>query len=215
MSVEPRPPTGPAEFDSVQIVDRLSGFRVSATVESANDRSFVLQLKHEAAMPEEAFLRWFDGANAWQGIALMERIDESRVRCELAPSDEWQAAPARRSTRVRVENSPLLVKILPGSRRVHAVCVDVSESGCRANWLGKTPSVGDAVHVTWDAEPSRTAPLDWIPARVVRVIPRPFGAHHICFSFEFSDPKQADLVRERHQASLQDIRQRRRNDHAA
>jgi hypothetical protein len=215
MSVEPRPPTGPAEFDSVQIVDRLSGFRVSATVESANDRSFVLQLKHEAAMPEEAFLRWFDGASAWQGIALMERIDESRVRCELAPSDEWQAAPARRSTRVRVENSPLLVRILPGSRRVHAVCVDVSESGCRANWLGKTPSVGDAVHVTWDAEPSRTAPLDWIPARVVRVIPRPFGAHHICFSFEFSDPKHADLVRERHQASLQDIRQRRRNDHAA
>jgi hypothetical protein len=214
MSAEPRPPTGPAEFDSVQIVDRLSGFRVSATVESANDRSFVLQLKHEAAMPEEAFLRWFDGASAWQGIALMERIDESRVRCELAPSDEWQAAPARRSTRVRVGNSPLLVRILPGNRRMHAVCVDISESGCRANWLGKTPSVGDAVHVTWDAEPSRTAATDWIPARVVRVIPRPFGAHHICFSFEFADPKQADLVRERHQASLQDIRQRRRNEHA-
>jgi PilZ domain len=215
MSAEPRPPTGPAEFDSVQIVDRLSGFRVSATVESANDRSFVLQLKHDAAMPEEAFLRWFDGASAWQGIALMERIDESRVRCELAPSDEWQAAPARSSSRVRVENSPLLVRILPGNRRMHAVCVDISESGCRANWLGKTPSVGDAVHITWDTEPSPAAPPCWIPARVVRIIPRPFGAHHICFSFEFADPKQAALVRERHQASLQDIRQRRRNERAA
>lgn len=215
MSAEPGPPSAPAEFDSVQIVDRLSGSRVSATVESANDRSFVLHLKHEATMPEEAFLRWFDGASAWQGIAQMERIDESRVRCELAPSDEWQVAPARRSTRVRVENSPLLVRILPADRRMHAVCVDISETGCRANWLGKTPSVGDAVHVTWDTEPSRTASPSWIPARVARILPRPFGAHHICFTFEFADETQAALVRERHQASLEDIRQRRRNERAA
>jgi hypothetical protein len=215
MSANPRPPTGPAEFESVEIVDRLSGSRVGAIVESANDRSFVLRLKHEVAMPEEAFLRWFDGADAWEGIAETTRIGESRVRCELAPSDEWQAAPARRSTRVRVENSPLLVRILPGDRRVHAVCVDISEGGCRANWLGNTPRVGDVVRVTWDAEPSPTASPDWIPARVVRVLPRPFGAHHVCFSFEFADPKQAELVRERHQASLQEIRQRRRHERAA
>jgi hypothetical protein len=137
------------------------------------------------------------------------------VRCELAPSDEWRAAPARRSTRVRVENSPLLVRILPGDRRVHAVCVDISEDGCRANWLGKTPSVGDVVGVTWDTEPSPTASPDWIQARVVRILPRPFGAHHVCFSFEFADPKHAELVRQRYEASLQEIRQRRRSDHAA
>jgi hypothetical protein len=215
MSAELRPPNGPAEFETVEIIDRLSGSRVSATVDSAHERSFVLHLKHEAAMPEEAFLRWFDGASAWQGIGQMERIDEWRVRCELAPSDEWHAAPSRRSTRVRVENSPLLFRILPGGRRVHAVCVDISESGCRANWLGKTPSVGDAVQVTWEAEPSRAASPTWIPARVVRILPRPFGAHHICLSFEFADEQQAALVRERHQASLQDIRQRRRDERAA
>jgi hypothetical protein len=215
VSAKPRPPSGPAEFDSVEIIDRLSAARVSATVESVNDRSFVLHLKGEAAIPEEAFLRWFDGAGAWQGIAQMQRIDESRVRCELAPSDEWRAATARRSTRVRVEDSPLLVKILPGDRRVHAVCVDISDSGCRANWLGKTPSVGDAVAVTWDAAPSRAASPGWIPARVARIIPRPFGAHHVCFSFEFADPEQAALVHEWREASLQNIRQRRREERAA
>jgi PilZ domain len=213
MSAQPLPPAGPAEFDSVEIVDRLSGSRVRATVESANDRSFVLHLEHETALPEEVFLRWFDGASAWQGIGQITRIDASRVRCELAPSAEWLAAPARRSTRIRVENSPLLIRLLPGDRRVHAVCVDISEGGCRANWLGKTPSAGDAVMVTWDTEPG-TSP-DWIPARVVRIIPRPFGAHHICFSFAFADQEQADRVRERHAASLQDIRQRRRDERTA
>ena len=215
MSANPGPPAGPAEFDSVEIVDRLSGSRVGATVESADDRSFVLRLKHEAAMPEEAFLRWFDGADAWQRIAQTTRIDESRVRCELAPSDEWQVAPARRSTRVRVENSPLLIRFVPGDRRVHAVCVDVSEGGCRVNWLGTPPRVGDVVRVTWDAEPLPTASPEWIPARVARILARPFGAHHVCFSFEFADPKQADLVREWHQASLQEIRHRRRDQDAA
>lgn len=208
-------PTGPGEFDSVQIIDRLTGTRVRATVESAHDPSFVLHLEHEVAMPEEAFLRWFDGADAWQAIAQVRRIGEARIRCELAPSDEWQAAPARRSTRVRLENSPLFVKILPGERRVHATGVDISDTGCRTTWLGKTPSVGDAVAITWDVEPARSAPPTWIPARVVRILPRPFGAHHVCFSFQFATQEQADLVRARHEASLEAIRQRRRNDHAA
>ena len=150
-----RPPTGPAEFESVEIVDRLSASRVSAIVERANDRSFVLRLRHEARVPEEAFLRWFDGASAWQSIAQMMRIDESHVQCELAPSHEWEASPSRRSTRVRVENAPLLVSILPGSRRVHAVCVEISDTGCRANWLGETPRVGDAVDIAWLADPAR------------------------------------------------------------
>jgi PilZ domain len=210
MSGERPLPPGPVEFDPVQIVDRLSGSRVSATVESVRDRCFVLRLKSEAALPEEGFLRWFDGVGAWQGIVQMERIDTSRVRCELAPPDEWQATVARRSTRIRVDNSPLLVRLLPGERRVHAVCVDISDTGCRANWLGQTPRAGDAVAVTWDVEPARAELPDWIPARVVRVIPRPFGAHHICFSFEFADERQAALVRKRHEASLRAIRPRGR-----
>ena len=214
MSAETRPPSGPVEFESVEIIDRLSGSYVGATVESAHDRSFVLRLKREAEMPEEALLRWSDGAGAWQGIGELERIDSSRVRCELAPPEEWQAAPARRSPRIRVEDSPLVV-YFPGARRAHAVCVDISESGCRASWLGKTPDVGDAVHITWDTETSPAAPTRWIPARVVRIIPRPFGAHHVCFSFEFADAKQAAFVRERHQASLEAIRQRRRDERAA
>jgi hypothetical protein len=215
MSEKFRPPTGPAEFDAVEIVDRLSASRMGAIVESADDGSFVLHLEHEARIPEEGFLRWFDGACAWQAIAQMKRLDESRVRCELAPSDEWQAAPARRSVRTRVENLPLLVRILPGGRHVHTVCVEISDSGCRANWLGETPRVGDAVDITWELQPSRAGSPGRVAARVARIISRPFGAHHVCFAFEVADPKQAALVREWHRASLQDNWQRRRNEHAA
>jgi hypothetical protein len=211
MSEKPHPPAGPGAFDVVEIVDRLSASRVSATVESANDRSFVLRLKHEARIPEEAHLRWFDGAGAWQAIAQLRRIDESRVGCELAPSDEWEIAPARRSVRAPVPNSPLLVrivesKVLARDRRVHTVCVDISDSGCRANWPGKTPRVSDAVDVTWDTAPTYTGERGWVPARVARIIPRPFGAHHVSFSFEVADATQAALVREWHQMWLQNNR---------
>jgi hypothetical protein len=98
---------------------------------------------------------------------------------------------------------------------MHTVCVDISASGCRANWLGRTPGVGDAVDVTWDAEPSRAMRPVWVPARIARIIPRPFGAHHVCFSFEIADPAQAALVREWHQAWLQDNRERPRTERAA
>jgi hypothetical protein len=220
MSEKPPAPTGPAAFDVVEIVDRLSGSRVSAIVESTGAGNFVLRLKHEARMPEEAHLRWFDGAGAWQAIAQLARIDETRVSCELAPSHEWEVARARRSVRTPVENSPLLVRIVGGKvlardRRVHAVCVDVSDSGCRANWVGTTPRVGDAVDVTWNIEPSQTAAPAWVPARVARVIPRPFGAHHICFSFEIADSAQAALVREWHRAWLQNNRPLPRHERAA
>jgi hypothetical protein len=213
MSEKSHTPIGPAAFDVVEIVDRLSASRVSATVESAGAGDFVLRLAHEARIPEEAHLRWFDGAGAWQAIAQLRRIDETRVSCELAPAHEWEVAPARRSVRTPVENSPLLVKIvgskvLARDRRVHAVCVDISDSGCRANWVGATPRVGDAVAVSWNIEPSHTAPSSWVPARVARVIPRRFGAHHICFSFEIADSAQAALVREWHQAWLQNNRPR-------
>jgi hypothetical protein len=210
-----RPPTGPAEFDSVEIVDRLSASRLGAMVETVDDGGFVLHLDHEAWVPEEGLLRWFDGACAWQAIAQMKRTDEYRVRCELAPSDEWQAAPARRSMRVRVDNAPLLVSLLPGSRRVHTVCVEISDSGCRASWLGETPFPGDAVDITWELQPSRSGSPGRVPARVARIIPRPFGAHHVCFAFDVADPEHAALAREWHRAAVQDNWQRRRDEHAA
>jgi hypothetical protein len=220
MNEQPHAPNGPAAFDVVEIVDRLSASRVSAGVESASDSNFVLRLRNEATIPDEAHLRWFDGARAWQAVARLRRIDESRVSCELAPAHEWEAAPARRSVRAPVENSPLVVRIvgsrvLARGRRVHAVCVDLSDSGCRANWVGGTPRVGDAVDVAWDAEPSHAGRADWIPARVSRIIPRPFGAHHVCFSFEITDPRHAALVREWHRTWLEKSRQRTRHERAA
>jgi hypothetical protein len=215
MSEEARAPAGPAELDSVAIVDRLSGSRLKAIVESVGDGSFVLQLEQEAGVPEEAFLRWFDGASAWQGIAQMKRLDQSRVQCELAPSDEWQAAPARRAMRARVDNLPLLVRLLPGDRRVPAVCVEISDSGCRANWLSATPFVGDAVEITWELQPSSAGSPRRMRARVARIIPRPFGAHHVCFAFEVADPEHAALVREWHRASIQESVRRRINEGAA
>lgn len=220
MDENPRPPNGPSAFDVVEIVDRLSASRVSAKVESASDCNFVLRLSHEARIPEEAHLRWFDGAGAWQAIAQMRRIDDARVSCELAPSHEWEAAPARRSVRAAVENSPLLVRIvdsrvLARGRRVHAVCVDISDTGCRANWPGATPRLRDAVEVSWETEHARGASPEWVPARVTRIIPRSFGAHHVCFSFETTDPAHAALVREWHRTWLHRNRQRPRDERAA
>jgi PilZ domain len=215
LSENMQPPGTPAAHDIVEIIDRLSAARISAVVESAGDQDFVLRLAQPSRLPEEALVRWFDGAGAWQAISRLERTGEARVRCELGPSSEWAAAPARRSARAPVDNSPLLVRIvgsrvLPRGGRVHTVCVDISSGGCRANWLGRTPRVGDTVDIAWDIEPVDGARgADWVPARVARIIPRPFGAHHVGFSFECGEPAQAARVREWHQTWL------RRNRHAA
>jgi hypothetical protein len=220
MNQEPHPPNGPAAFDVVEIVDRLSGARVSAVVESANDSTFVLRLAHEARIPSETHLRWFDGASAWQAIAQLQRLDDARVSCELAPSNEWEAAPARRSVRAPVDNSPLLVKVvgskvLARGKRVHTTCVDISDSGGRTNWPGGIPRVGDAVDVSWDIAGALTGSAEWVPARISRIIRRPFGAHHVCFAFEANDARQAALVREWHRSWLQNSRGHGRDERAA
>jgi hypothetical protein len=203
----------PAAHDIVEIIDRLSAARISAVVESTGEHLFVLRLAQAAPLPAEALVRWFDGAGAWQAISQLERTGENRVRCELGAFSEWEAAPARRSVRAPVDNSPLLVRIvasrvLPRGGRVHAVCVDISNVGCRANWLGRTPRVGDTVDVAWNTEEAggATGPK-WVPARVARIIPRPFGAHHVGFSFECGEPAQAARVREWHQTWLRRNRQ--------
>ena len=86
--------------------------------------------------------------------------------------------------------------MLAKGRRVHAVCLDISDSGCRASWPGRTPLVGDAVDVAWDVgdwqaedEPG------WVSARVARIVALPFGARQVGFTFEIADSDQAARVR--------------------
>ena len=107
----------------------------------------------------------------------------------------------RRSLRAPVDNSPMLVKVVSSTvlakgRRIHAVCLDISDSGCRASWPGRTPLVGDAVDVAWDVgdwqaedEPG------WVSARVARIVALPFGARQVGFTFEIADADQAARVR--------------------
>jgi hypothetical protein len=106
---------------------------------------------------------------------------------------------------VRVVESTTLAK----GRRVHAVCLDISASGCRASWPGSPPQVGDAVEVAWDVGDwhAQTQP-SWVPARVARVIQLPFGSRQIGFKFEMADAAQAAHVRAWHQVWLDEHRRR-------
>jgi hypothetical protein len=193
--------------DRVEIVDRLSASRVPARVESANGEVSVLRLERAASVPEAAPLRWFDGARAWQAIAHFEHIDATLVRCRLLPPHTWEPTPARRSERVHVGESQLLVRIvsssvIPGGRRAHTECLEASATGCRVAWHGQTPRVGDTVDLTWDTG-AGAVDLGWIAGRVVRVIPRPAGATEVCFSFETAKSTQAARIRSWHRAWLQ------------
>jgi len=101
-------------------------------------------------------------------------------------------------------------------QRVHAVCLDISDSGCRASWPGRTPLVGDAVDVAWEVgdwqaedEPG------WVSARVARIVALPFGARQVGFTFEIADSNQAARVRAWHQAWLHEHRQRLIDQRAA
>ena len=196
--------------DRVEMIDRLTGSRVHALVESTSAEDCVLLHDRALPVPEAAHLRWFDGAQAWQATARLEQIDATRVRCRLIPPDAWQPASGRRSPRVRIGDSQLLVRIvssstIPSGRRVHAECLEASATGCRARWPGQTPRTGDTVDLTWDiAGQARGAcELGWIAARVARVIPRSTGRHEVGFSFETTKSTQIARIRSWHQAWLQ------------
>ena len=124
----------------------------------------------------------------------------------------------RTSLRAAVDNAPMLVRIVESSvlskaRRVHAVCLDISDSGCRASWPGTPPLVGDSVEVAWDLGDWRSeVEPSWIAARVARVIPLPFGARQVGFKFEITNATQAACVRAWHQSWLQQHRQRLRDE---
>jgi hypothetical protein len=222
VSENPITPAAPAAGDVVEIVDRLSGQRVTAVVESASDGlTYLLRYDRGSRLPDEAHVRWFDGDTAWQSISTVTPRDETSASCQLAPSRDWEPASVRRSLRAPVDNSPMLVKIVDSTvlargRRVHAVCLDISESGCRARWPGRTPLVGDAVDVAWDVgdwqaddEPG------WVSARVARIVALPFGARQVGFTFEIADQAQAARVRTWHQAWLHEHRQRLIDQRAA
>ncbi len=221
MSEIPNTPAAPAAGDVVEIVDRLSGQKVTAVVESASDGPYVLRFDRVYSIPDEVHVRWYDGDTAWQAISKLAAITDTSATCELAHSRDWEPAQVRRSLRAPVDNSPMLVKIVSSTvlakgRRVHAVCLDISDSGCRASWPGRTPLVGDAVDVAWDVgdweadnEPG------WVSARVARIVALPFGARQVGFTFEIADADQAARVRTWHQSWLHEHRQRLIDQRAA
>jgi hypothetical protein len=207
-------PAAPAARDVVEIVDEDSRVRVAATVESADDGRYVLRLERATSLPVEAPVRWYDGSTAWQAVSRLERLDETSVTCQLAPPPDWAPAPVRQSLRTAVDNAPILVRVvestaLANGRRVHAICVDISASGCRASWPGAAPLVGDLVEVAWDvADWEAESEAGWIRARVVRIITRPFGARQVGLRFEIANATQAASIRGWYQAWLEEHRRR-------
>jgi hypothetical protein len=207
-------PAPPSAYDVVQIIDQLTETRVNAVVRSVDADQYVLHLERPSSVPHEAPVRWFDGDTAWQAVSKLERIDETSVNCLLAPSPQWESARVRQSLRAQVDNAPMLARVsdsqaLKRGRLVHVVCLDVSASGCRVNWPGSTPSVGDGVELAWDVgnwhEESQP---DWIPARVARIVAMPFGTRQVGFRFEMTDAEQVWRVRAWYHARLQEHRHR-------
>jgi hypothetical protein len=206
-------PAPPVAFDVVEIIDRPSATRVSATVESASEHVFVLHLEYASRLPEEALVRWFDGATAWEAIAQLDAIDGLRIACRLENDAAWQPAPARRSPRIPVDMAAVVVKIVDSrviakGRRVNAVCVDVSQTGCRTSWLGTQPRLRDAVDIAWTAAAPAGREPEWLPARVARIIARPFGATQISFAFDVANTTDTARVNSVYRAWLHEYHRR-------
>lgn len=214
-------PAVPAPHDAVEVTDRRTGYRVTAAVEAADEGMWMLAFDLAATVPREATVQWDDGDSGWQAEAELARLDDTSARFRIAPASEWEPAPVRRSLRTPVENSPMLVRIvestaLPVDRRVHTVCLDISDSGCRASWPGPAPLVGDAVALAWETQSWRSDdPAEWISARVARVLALPFGARHVGFKFEIADAAQGARVRAWTRTWLQAHRQRALARHRA
>lgn len=149
-------PSEPAQHDVVEVIDLRSGDSVTAEVEDASDGIWLLVFDLAASVPQAASVHWDDGDSGWQATAQLDRLDDTTARFAIASVADWEPAPVLRSRRTPVDNSPMLVRIiqstaLPNGRQVHAVCLDVSNSGCRASWPGPPPIVGDTVEIAWEA----------------------------------------------------------------
>ena len=187
----------PARYDVVEVIDLKSGSRVTAAVDDVSGGCWSLLFDLASAIPEAASVHWDDGDAGWQAKARLERLDDTTARFQIAR--EWEPAPVLRSLRTPVDSAPMLVRIvesgaLPKDRRVHTICLDISDSGCRASWPGTPPAVGDTVEVAWEASHRSDLEPEWIPARVARVTPRPFGGRHVGFTFDTADAANAARV---------------------
>jgi hypothetical protein len=207
-------PAGPCAFDVVEIVGRREASRLHAVVEVVSDPNLLLRLERAVVIPARAPVRWFDGDTAWQAVSRIEHIDETSVNCQLAPAPEWEPAPVRKSLRAAVNNSPILVKVVDENRTSsgrpwHAVCLDISASGCRATWPGQAPQIGDHVEIAWEVgDGYADDDPQWIAARVARIVEMPFGTRQIGFAFDLADSSEASRVREWHQNWLREHRRR-------
>ena len=219
MSGDPQAPAAPSPHDVVEVTDVRSGHRVTAAVEEAQGATWLLSFDLAASVPEEASVHWDDGDVGWQANARLEDIEDTRARFRIASVKEWEPAPVRSSLRTPVDNSPMLVSViesssLPAGQRVHAVCLDISNSGCRLSWPAREPHVGDRLDVSWQTSSWHEAETDWIKGRVARVTRLPFGARHVGIQFDLTDPSTAAHVRRLSRLHSQAHRQRTRTRRA-
>ena len=209
-------PAGPCAYDIVEIISRREAPRLHAVVEVAEEPHLLLRLERAITIPARAPVRWFDGDTAWQAASEIEHIDPTSVNCVLAPQPEWEPAPVRQSLRAAVSNAPILIRVVDereglvsAARPLHAVCLDVSASGCRTTWPGPPPAVDDGVQIAWEVDDSQfDEEPHWITARVARIIDLPFGKRQIGLKFELVNPTEAERVREWHQTWLHEHRRR-------
>jgi hypothetical protein len=220
-SSSPDTPAAPVPLDVVEIVERDSDARVSAVVESHRDGNYVLRFDRAVSVPELAPVRWYSRDAAWQATARLERNDETSMICRLPPAREWALSPGRQAPRTPVDNASLLVKIISSNgldtgHRLHTVCVDISDGGCRVRWPGHPPLVGDTVEVSPEIVDghSAAAPV-WIPARVARIIALPFGTRQVGLRFEITTPMQRTQIRAWHHHWLLEHRQHLLDHHRA
>ncbi len=220
MSEKQHVPAPPAPDEVVEVIDPHTGYRLTAAVETADSHQHVLRFDLGAPIPLEAILHWDDGDLGWQTRGRLELLEESLASWHIPPSNEWEPAPVRRSLRTPVGNAPMLVRIIESAglregQRIHVVCLDVSDSGCRASWPGQPPLEGDTVEVAWEVDNRHDASdPQWIRARVARITALPFGARHVGLKFQIADSAQAARIRDWTHDWLQEHRRRALDRHS-
>ena len=225
MSSDTHMPSAPMVGDAIEIADAVSDARTRAVVEAVTDAHYVLRFDATLPASRDVRVRWWDGDTAWQAASKLERIDETSVALPLVPphawerslehaliAPDWEPAQVRQSLRAPTENAALLVEIVAGTalapqHRIHAVCLDFSESGCRMKWPGPAPTAGDTVNVAWEEDEHHQP--NWLPARVIRTGSLPFGAREVALTFLITDASQRARVRTWHHAWLHNYRQQR------
>ena len=198
----------------VEILDGSNRHISTAIVEATTDEACVLRLDAMHPIPEEARVRWFDGTGAWQAIVTLSPVPGTAERAALTPLSDWEQSGTRRAARAPVDKSPLLVRVIQSAsiakgRRIHAVCLDVSQTGCRASWPGRAPTIGDTCDLAWDlGDWDNDIPPGWVNARVMRIVNLPFGARQVGFQFTAENAEQSERIEGWHENWMQAYRVR-------